>query len=170
MNEKLFSAKGVCKNKNEYFELHKQNKCFKDRKIRPILIACGIISLAMCVYDIIIKEDILALMSAGFAFLFLYPTLFSHIFDAQKQYDEDKNRILNVGLYCDFYDNRFTVTKKEKEKAVSYSKIAAVRKTKSKYYLFSKDDMTYYVNRDLFEIGDSNEFYDFIKEKIKKGK
>lgn len=170
MDKKLFTAKGVCKDKSEYFELHKVNKNFKDRRIRPILITCGVICLVMCVYDIIIKEDILALMSAGFAFLFIYPTFFSYIFDAQKYYDEDKNKILNVGLYCDFYDNRFTVTKKDKQTALSYSKIIGVRRTKKKFYLFSNDDKTYYVNKNLFDKGDSEEFWSFIKEKIKKGK
>ncbi len=167
--KKLYSAKGVCRDKKEYFELVKIQKRFEDRKIRPVLLACGIISLALCVYDIVIMEDFLALMSAGFAFLFLYPTLFGHLPKAHTGFEKDKNKVLNVGIYCDFYDNKFTVTIKDKETTLSYSKIIGIRKSKTKIYIFT-DEMMYYIDKSLFEKGDNEEFLSFIEEKIKKGK
>ncbi len=167
MDKKLFSAKGVLRDKNEYFEFVKVRKHFAERKIRPLLIVCGVISLMLCVYDVIIMEDILALMSAGFAFLFLYPTLFSGVLEAQKSYDTDKNKVLNVGVYCDFYDNRFSATIKDNKKDISYSKIIGMIETKKRFYLFADDDKVYYSDKELFETGDSTEFKDFIKAKIK---
>ncbi len=167
MDKKLFSAKGVLRDKNEYFEFVKVKKRFADRKVRPLFITCGVISLLLCVYDIIIMEDILALMSAGFAFLFLYPTLFAGVFDAQKSYDTDKNKVLNVGVYCDFYDNRFSATIKDKKKDISYSKIIGIIETKKRFYIFTDDDKVYYSDKELFELGDSTEFKEFIKSKYK---
>ncbi|MBQ4095087.1 MAG: YcxB family protein [Oscillospiraceae bacterium] len=169
IEKKLFSAKGVCRDRKEYYELAKMRRNFDDRKIRPILICCGVLCLVMCVYDIIILEDLLALMSAGFAFMFLYPSFFSYLPKAHTGFEADKNKILNVGLYCDFYENRFTVTKKDVETALSYSKIIGIRQSKTKIYIFT-DEMMYYIDKSLFEKGDSEELLSFLKEKTKKGK
>lgn len=152
MDKILYKASGVCANKNEYFELIKMQKRHKDRKIRPVLLVCGGLSLAFCIYDIIIIEYIMAMISVGFAFLLLYSTTFSYIFDAQKLYDTDKNKILNVTMTYAFYDNRFSVTSREKESFHSYNKINDVRISRRKLYFFTENKV-YYIDKKRLDDG-----------------
>ncbi len=143
MDKILFEAQGVCSDKRQYFELIKMQKRHRDRKLRPILLTCAAISAAFCIYDIIIIEYALATMSIGFVFLLTYSSTFSYIFDAQKLYETDKNRLLNVTLRYVFYDNRFSVTMKGKESFYSYSRINDVRQSKEKIYFFTEDNFFY---------------------------
>lgn len=167
MEKVLYTASGVCADKNEYYELVKMQKRHKDRKLRPVLLTCGILSLAFCVYDIIIIEHIMALMSAGFAFLMLYPTTFSYLVDAQKLYDSDKNKILNVKMSFVFYDNRFSVTVKDKESFHSYSKINDVRTSRRKLYFFTEDKV-YYIDGKALDGVTLKELKSFLKKMRKK--
>lgn len=143
MDKILFKAQGVCSDKRQYFELIKMQKRHKDRKLRPILLVCAALSLAFCIYDIIIIEYALATMSIGFVFLLTYSTTFSYMFDAQKMYETDKNRLLNVTLHFVFYDNRFSVTMRDKESFYSYNKINDVRQSKHKIYFFTENNVFY---------------------------
>ncbi len=152
MDKVLFEGKGVCSNKSEYYELVKMNSRHKERRLRPILLTCAVLSLIFCLYDIIIDESIMALISAGFAFLMFYSTTFSYLPEAMKLYETDKNTVLNVTLSYVFYDNRFSVTKKGKESFLSYSKINDVRQSRTKVYFFT-DDKTYFVDKN--KLGDA---------------
>lgn len=167
MDKVIYKASGVCSNKNEYFELVKMQKRHKERKLRPVLLFCGFLSIALCIYDLIIIEHILALMSAGFAFLLLYPTTFSYIFEAQQRYDTDKNRVLNVTMTCTFYDNRFSVMMKDKESFHSYNKINDIRLSKRKLYFFT-EDKTYYIDKKRLEDVTLAELKAFLNEMRKK--
>lgn len=167
MDKIVYKASGVCRNKSEYFELIKMQKRHKGGKMWSMLIICGALSIIFCVYDLIILETIMALISAGFAFLFLYPALFSYIFEAQKLYDTDKNRILNVTMSFTFYDNRFSVIKRDKESFHSYNKINDVRSSKRKLYFFTEENV-YYIDIKSLEDIPPKEVKQFLKQMSKK--
>lgn len=167
MDKIVYKASGVCADKNEYFEFVKIQKRHKERRLRPILLFCGLMSIAFCIYDIFIDESIMAMLSAGFAFLLLYPTTFSYVFDAQKLYDTDKNRVLYVTMSYVFYDNRFSVTMRDKESFHSYSKINDIRMTRRKLYFFT-DDNVYYIDKKRLEGVTLKEIKKFLGKMRKK--
>lgn len=167
MDKKIIEASGICRNKDEFFEFVRKNRRHRDRKIRPVLLVCTGICVVFCIYDIIMLESVMALLSAGFAFLMFYSSTFSYIPEAMKLYETEKNGVLNVPIsYC-FYDNRFSVTVRGKEAFYSYSRINDVRSSKTKLYFFT-EDKTFYVDKSSLDGETAVQLKAFLKEMRKK--
>ena len=164
--EVKFEAHGVCSSKNEFYEAQKISNRYANRHLRPVLMFFSALCLIMFIYDIYAVEYVMAMISIGFSFLMFYPSTFSYLLEAQRKYENGKNKILYVEFTYLAYEEYMTVKFRDEEKKLRYGDILSVKMTKTKLYLITADKI-YFADRNRFEKGTAQGLKDFIADKVK---
>lgn len=152
-------------NKDEYIELikfhgHKNN--FKYYLYTAIM---GLILIIGMSYQIILRNYIsltlLALIFIGFlAYRFIEPYR-----KAEKEMKGEKVQGNLVNTYI-FYDKNFVIKNKYGKDTLKYRKLFKVYDNDNVFYLYISKEDVFIIEKDKFEIGNSDKFKEFIHKKV----
>lgn len=152
-------------NKDEYIELikfHGQKNNFKYYLYTAIM---GLILIIGMSYQIIlgnyISLTLLALIFIGFlAYRFIEPYR-----KAEKEMKGEKVQGNLVNTYI-FYDKNFVIKNKYGKDILKYRKLFKVYDNDNVFYLYISKEDVFIIEKDKFEIGNSDKFKEFIHKKV----
>lgn len=104
---------------------------------------------------------IFIILLAFLAYRFIYP-----YYKTGKEYHSEKIQKSLVNLYY-FYDKYFTIKNKLGNSKLRYRKLYRVYENDNYFYLYLDENNALILEKSGFEIGNSRDFKEFIKHKVK---
>lgn len=152
-------------NKDEYLELIKFHGKKNNLKYYSYTAVMGLILIIGMSYQIILKNYVslilLALIFIGFlAYRFIEPYRKS-----EKEIKDEKIQGNLINTYI-FYDENFVVKNKYGKDTLKYRKLFKVYENNNAFYLYINKEDVFIMEKDKFEIGNSEDFKEFISKKI----
>lgn len=152
-------------NENEYKELIKFHGKKNNFKYYLYTAVMGLILIIGMSYQIVLKNYIsltlLALIFIGFlAYRFIEPYR-----KAEKEIKGEKVQGNLVNTYI-FYDKNFVIKNKYGKDTLKYRKLFKVYDNDNVFYLYISKEDVFIIEKDKFEIGNSDKFKEFIHKKV----
>lgn len=152
-------------NKDEYLELIKFHGKKNNLKYYSYTAVMGLILIIGMSYQIILKNYVLLILLALIFIGFLAYRFIEPYRKSEKEIKGEKIQGNLINTYI-FYDENFVVKNKYGKDTLKYRKLFKVYENTNAFYLYINKEDVFIMEKDKFEIGNSEDFKEFISKKI----